>query len=375
MALAGAACSPFLLPVDAPGYRFPAAPAKLENRPWSSLQAAEAYAFRQLVDHLAWRKDVQNTDLMHLAGFCRNSLSRWYADGSRLLGTPMEVCEAYRNLWETNCPVQVFDEQKRTPLTKSTAIFQPSEAMHARKTAGVAVPISAPPGLAAPGRGVHRETKLAGTCGQESETKPALPKKVQPASAKPLEVKKQPDPPAVAQSDRSTKEESSSDSESDNAAVAALMRAFEERRSDERDTLTVKQAKLLLASGVDLDGIPRHGTTGKLLSIGSTGHAELLNNLEKGSSKSVEASQCTPCLFYFRNSCDKGITCVYCHLRHKNQRVKRPRLSKKTRDRRRRREKGEEDQEQDEQDEQDEQGSSEDDDGHDDDSPIGNETL
>ena len=38
----------------------------------------EAAAFRRLVQHLDERKDVQNIDLMNLAGFCRNCLSKWY---------------------------------------------------------------------------------------------------------------------------------------------------------------------------------------------------------------------------------------------------------------------------------------------------------
>jgi hypothetical protein len=38
----------------------------------------EAAAFRRLVQHLRERSDVQNIDLMNLAGFCRNCLSKWY---------------------------------------------------------------------------------------------------------------------------------------------------------------------------------------------------------------------------------------------------------------------------------------------------------
>ncbi|MBI1779406.1 MAG: DUF1244 domain-containing protein [Proteobacteria bacterium] len=38
----------------------------------------EAAAFRTLVEHLRKRVDVQNIDLMNLAGFCRNCLSKWY---------------------------------------------------------------------------------------------------------------------------------------------------------------------------------------------------------------------------------------------------------------------------------------------------------
>ena len=39
----------------------------------------EAAAFRRLLEHLDKRKDVQNIDLMNLAGFCRNCLAKWYA--------------------------------------------------------------------------------------------------------------------------------------------------------------------------------------------------------------------------------------------------------------------------------------------------------
>ncbi len=42
--------------------------------------ALEAAAFRRLVAHLRERTDVQNIDLMTLAGFCRNCLSRWYRE-------------------------------------------------------------------------------------------------------------------------------------------------------------------------------------------------------------------------------------------------------------------------------------------------------
>ena len=42
----------------------------------------EAAAFRELKKHLAQRTDVQNIDLMNLAGFCRNCLSRWYQEAA-----------------------------------------------------------------------------------------------------------------------------------------------------------------------------------------------------------------------------------------------------------------------------------------------------
>ncbi len=46
----------------------------------------EAAAFRRLVEHLRERSDVQNIDMMNLAGFCRNCLSRWYREGAEAKG-------------------------------------------------------------------------------------------------------------------------------------------------------------------------------------------------------------------------------------------------------------------------------------------------
>jgi hypothetical protein len=43
---------------------------------------AEAAAFRRLVEHLRGRSDVQNIDLMNLAGFCRNCLADWYREAA-----------------------------------------------------------------------------------------------------------------------------------------------------------------------------------------------------------------------------------------------------------------------------------------------------
>jgi hypothetical protein len=49
----------------------------------------EAAAFRTLVEHLRQRSDVQNIDLMNLAGFCRNCLSNWYGDAARAAGVAL----------------------------------------------------------------------------------------------------------------------------------------------------------------------------------------------------------------------------------------------------------------------------------------------
>ena len=49
----------------------------------------EAAAFRRLVAHLRERTNVQNIDLMNLAGFCRNCLSNWLKDAADKAGVPM----------------------------------------------------------------------------------------------------------------------------------------------------------------------------------------------------------------------------------------------------------------------------------------------
>ena len=50
----------------------------------------EAAAFRRLVAHLRERKDVQNIDLMNMAGFCRNCLSKWYAEAAAEHGVALD---------------------------------------------------------------------------------------------------------------------------------------------------------------------------------------------------------------------------------------------------------------------------------------------
>lgn len=54
----------------------------------------EAAAFRNLVSHLSSRKDVQNIDLMTLAGFCRNCLAKWYKSSADDMDIPLTLEEA-----------------------------------------------------------------------------------------------------------------------------------------------------------------------------------------------------------------------------------------------------------------------------------------
>jgi uncharacterized protein len=54
----------------------------------------EAAAFRHLVAHLRTRSDVQNIDLMNLAGFCRNCLADWYREAAAAAGVSLDKDQA-----------------------------------------------------------------------------------------------------------------------------------------------------------------------------------------------------------------------------------------------------------------------------------------
>lgn len=59
----------------------------------------EAAAFRRLVEHLRSRTDVQNLDMMNLAGFCRNCLSNWFEDAANAHGVAMTRAEARAHIY------------------------------------------------------------------------------------------------------------------------------------------------------------------------------------------------------------------------------------------------------------------------------------
>ena len=59
----------------------------------------EAAVFRRLVEHLRNRTDVQNIDLMNLAGFCRNCLSNWYLEAANAAGAPITKDESRQHVY------------------------------------------------------------------------------------------------------------------------------------------------------------------------------------------------------------------------------------------------------------------------------------
>ncbi len=76
----------------------------------------EAAAFRRLLDHLRVRNDVQNIDLMNLAGFCRNCLSNWYVEAARAQGIDLDKAAAREIVYG-----MPYDEWKRRYQTEATA--------------------------------------------------------------------------------------------------------------------------------------------------------------------------------------------------------------------------------------------------------------
>ncbi len=69
----------------------------MNNTP--STTELEAAAFRSLVAHLQSRTDVQNIDLMNLAGFCRNCLARWYQEAAAEGGVELTKDEARERVY------------------------------------------------------------------------------------------------------------------------------------------------------------------------------------------------------------------------------------------------------------------------------------
>ena len=76
----------------------------------------EAAAFRRLVGHLRERADVQNIDLMNLAGFCRNCLSNWLQDAARERGLTMTKDEARERVYG-----MAYEEWKALHQREATA--------------------------------------------------------------------------------------------------------------------------------------------------------------------------------------------------------------------------------------------------------------
>lgn len=77
----------------------------------------EAAAFRSLVAHLRERSDVQNIDLMNLAGFCRNCLARWYREAAEAKGLTLADPDAREIVY--GMPYKEWQAKYQTPGTQA----------------------------------------------------------------------------------------------------------------------------------------------------------------------------------------------------------------------------------------------------------------
>ena len=68
----------------------------------------QSAAFERLIHHLRERTDVQNIDLMNLAGFCRNCLSKWYREEAKKIGIEISDPEARKHVYGMS-----YDEWKK----------------------------------------------------------------------------------------------------------------------------------------------------------------------------------------------------------------------------------------------------------------------
>jgi uncharacterized protein len=96
----------------------------------------EAAAFRTLVHHLMEKRpDVQNIDLMNLAGFCRNCLSRWYEEAAKERGVAIDKDQARQIIY--GMPYGDWVAAHQTPADDDKkALFEKSFAENVGKTRG-----------------------------------------------------------------------------------------------------------------------------------------------------------------------------------------------------------------------------------------------
>lgn len=87
----------------------------------------QAKVFNRLVEHLQKRTDVQNIDLMNLSGFCRNCLSRWYAEAAEENGLDITKDSAKEivygmphNIWKEKYQTEASKDQKEKFKTSNT---------------------------------------------------------------------------------------------------------------------------------------------------------------------------------------------------------------------------------------------------------------
>jgi hypothetical protein len=101
-------------------------PLAMDDKTRTELEAA---AFRRLLEHLRSRTDVQNIDMMNLAGFCRNCLSNWMKDAADAQGVPLTKDQSREAVYG-----MPFEEWKakyqKEASTEQKAAFEKSSHKH-----------------------------------------------------------------------------------------------------------------------------------------------------------------------------------------------------------------------------------------------------
>ncbi len=90
----------------------------------------EAAVFRRLVDHLRTRTDVQNIDLMNLAGFCRNCLSNWLKEAADAQGVPLTKDESRAEVYGMPYEEWKAKYQREASTEQQTAFTHAHAAAH-----------------------------------------------------------------------------------------------------------------------------------------------------------------------------------------------------------------------------------------------------
>jgi hypothetical protein len=82
----------------------------------TTADALDAAVFRRLLEHFDARKDVQNIELMILAGFCRNCLSKWYVEAAKTQGLDIDLDTARERVY--GMPYSQWKEEHQAPATE-----------------------------------------------------------------------------------------------------------------------------------------------------------------------------------------------------------------------------------------------------------------
>ena len=93
----------------------------------------EAAAFRGLIKHLQKRADVQNIDIMNLAGFCRNCLSKWYLAAAKDRDIDLNFDQARENIY--GMPYSEWkDKHQNEASPNQQELYKKTQVLHAKIT-------------------------------------------------------------------------------------------------------------------------------------------------------------------------------------------------------------------------------------------------